>query len=154
MLWVNLIMDTLASLALATEMPTEDLLKRKPYGRTKSLISRTMVKNIVGHSIYQLTVLFIILYLGRFRVIFVCVKKNFSGDKLGIEVKHWPEPDDPPSVHFTVIFNAFVLMTLVNEINSRKIHGERNVFKVNLRLVFEKKSGKRKSHALTKRSLA
>uniref|UniRef100_A0AC34R9N1 Cation-transporting P-type ATPase C-terminal domain-containing protein n=1 Tax=Panagrolaimus sp. JU765 TaxID=591449 RepID=A0AC34R9N1_9BILA len=32
MLWVNLIMDTLASLALATEMPTEDLLKRKPYG--------------------------------------------------------------------------------------------------------------------------
>lgn len=44
MLWVNLIMDTLASLALATEMPTEDLLKRKPYGRTKSLISRTMVK--------------------------------------------------------------------------------------------------------------
>lgn len=33
MLWVNLIMDTLASLALATEMPTEELLKRKPYGR-------------------------------------------------------------------------------------------------------------------------
>ncbi|KHJ75704.1 hypothetical protein OESDEN_24680 [Oesophagostomum dentatum] len=28
MLWVNLIMDTLASLALATEMPTEDLLER------------------------------------------------------------------------------------------------------------------------------
>lgn len=43
MLWVNLIMDTLASLALATEQPTEALLKRKPYGRTKSLISRTMV---------------------------------------------------------------------------------------------------------------
>jgi magnesium-transporting ATPase (P-type) len=54
MLWVNLIMDTLASLALATEMPTEDLLKRKPYGRTKSLISRTMVKNIIGHALYQL----------------------------------------------------------------------------------------------------
>jgi magnesium-transporting ATPase (P-type) len=35
MLWVNLIMDTLASLALATEPPTEDLLKRKPYGRTR-----------------------------------------------------------------------------------------------------------------------
>ena len=35
MLWVNLVMDTLASLALATEPPTEDLLKRKPYGRNK-----------------------------------------------------------------------------------------------------------------------
>lgn len=34
-----------------------------------------------------------------------------------------------PTQHFTMIFNAFVLMTLFNEINSRKIHGERNVFK-------------------------
>ena len=33
-----------------------------------------------------------------------------------------------PSVHFTIIFNAFVLMTLFNEINARKIHNERNVF--------------------------
>ena len=41
MLWVNLIMDTLASLALATEMPTPELLLRKPYGRTKALISQT-----------------------------------------------------------------------------------------------------------------
>lgn len=64
MLWINLIMDTLASLALATEPPTEDLLNRKPYGRTKSLISRTMFKNIVGHALYQLTVLFVLLYAG------------------------------------------------------------------------------------------
>jgi Ca2+ transporting ATPase len=33
-----------------------------------------------------------------------------------------------PSQHFTIIFNAFVLMTLFNEINARKIHNERNVF--------------------------
>jgi magnesium-transporting ATPase (P-type) len=31
LLWVNLIMDTFAALALATEAPTEELLKRKPY---------------------------------------------------------------------------------------------------------------------------
>src|SRR5271168_535771 len=60
MLWVNLIMDTLASLALATEDPTEELLLRKPYGRTKPLISRTMMKNILGHSIYQLTVILVL----------------------------------------------------------------------------------------------
>jgi len=58
MLWVNLVMDTLASLALATEPPTEDLLKRKPYGRNKSIISITMIKNIFFHTIYQITVLF------------------------------------------------------------------------------------------------
>lgn len=34
----------------------------------------------------------------------------------------------PPSQHFTIVFNSFVMMTLFNELNSRKIHGERNVF--------------------------
>jgi Ca2+ transporting ATPase len=34
----------------------------------------------------------------------------------------------PPSVHFTMIFNTFVMMTLFNEINARKIHGQRNIF--------------------------
>lgn len=65
MLWVNLIMDTLASLALATEMPTPDLLLRKPYGRTKPLISRTMMKNILGQAIYQLIVVFALLFVGE-----------------------------------------------------------------------------------------
>lgn len=66
MLWVNLIMDTLASLALATELPTPDLLLRKPYGRTKPLISRTMMKNIIGQAIYQLGVIFSLLFVGMF----------------------------------------------------------------------------------------
>ncbi|KAK6051382.1 calcium-translocating P-type ATPase, PMCA-type [Cooperia oncophora] len=116
MLWVNLIMDTLASLALATEMPTEELLDRKPYGRTKSLISRTMVKNIVGHAIYQLIILFGILFWGDK---FIPDTPSGRNAPLG----------SPPSAHFTIVFNAFVLMTLCNEINARKVHGERNVFK-------------------------
>ncbi|CAK5042061.1 unnamed protein product [Meloidogyne enterolobii] len=118
MLWVNLIMDTLASLALATEMPTEDLLKRKPYGRTKSLISRTMVKNIIGHAIYQLSVLFGLLFFAE----------RFIPGLEGEKAREQPH-EAPPTKHFTIIFNSFVLMTLANEINSRKIHNERNVFK-------------------------
>lgn len=65
MLWVNLIMDTFASLALATEPPTESLLLRKPYGRNKPLISRTMMKNILGHAVYQLTIIFSLLFAGK-----------------------------------------------------------------------------------------
>lgn len=65
MLWVNLIMDTFASLALATEPPTETLLLRKPYGRNKPLISRTMMKNILGHAVYQLTLIFTLLFVGE-----------------------------------------------------------------------------------------
>lgn len=64
MLWVNLIMDTFASLALATEPPTEALLLRNPYGRKKPLISRTMMKNILGHAVYQLTTIFVLLFIG------------------------------------------------------------------------------------------
>lgn len=73
MLWVNLIMDTLASLALATELPTEELLMRRPYGRTKPLISRTMAKNIVGQAIYQMAVIFGLMFYGQLR--FTC---NFT----------------------------------------------------------------------------
>lgn len=65
MLWVNLIMDTFASLALATEPPTEALLLRNPYGRKKPLISRTMMKNILGHAVYQLTTIFTLLFYGQ-----------------------------------------------------------------------------------------
>lgn len=75
MLWVNLIMDTFASLALATEPPTESLLLRKPYGRNKPLISRTMMKNILGHGVYQLIIIFTLLFAGR--NIFVHLKMFF-----------------------------------------------------------------------------
>ena len=71
MLWVNLIMDTLASLALATEPPTEELLNRRPYGRNMALISRTMLKNISGHFVYQLTVVLWLLFAGISIILFL-----------------------------------------------------------------------------------
>lgn len=82
MLWVNLIMDTLASLALATELPTPDLLLRKPYGRTKPLISRTMMKNILGQAIYQLVVIFGLLFVGKY------LFYNFKFNTI-VKVKVW-----------------------------------------------------------------
>ncbi|XP_005987133.1 plasma membrane calcium-transporting ATPase 2 isoform X1 [Latimeria chalumnae] len=114
MLWVNLIMDTFASLALATEPPTESLLMRRPYGRNKPLISRTMMKNILGHAVYQLTIIFSLLFVGE---------QLFTIDNGRNAPLH-----SPPSEHYTIIFNTFVMMQLFNEINARKIHGEKNVF--------------------------
>uniref|UniRef100_A0A667ZHM6 Calcium-transporting ATPase n=1 Tax=Myripristis murdjan TaxID=586833 RepID=A0A667ZHM6_9TELE len=114
MLWVNLIMDTLASLALATEPPTESLLLRKPYGRNKPLISRTMMKNILGHAVYQLVIIFTLLFAGE----------NF----FDIDSGRNAPLHSPPTEHYTIVFNVFVMMQLFNEINARKIHGERNVF--------------------------
>ncbi|XP_065196137.1 plasma membrane calcium-transporting ATPase 4-like [Sycon ciliatum] len=114
LLWVNLIMDSFASLALATEPPVPELLNRKPYGRTKPLITRSIFRSIAGHSIYQITVMLVLVFAGN---------TLFDIDNgIGRELRA------PATQHFTIVFNVFVLMQIFNEINSRKIHGERNVF--------------------------
>lgn len=48
LLWVNMIMDSLASLALATELPREELLERPPYRKKEYIINRKMIKHILG----------------------------------------------------------------------------------------------------------
>ena len=76
MLWVNLIMDSLGSLALATEPPYQDLLRKKPTNRNESIINGKMWKHIVGQSIFEIVIL-IILYLTAPKF----MKENKSGIK-------------------------------------------------------------------------
>ena len=62
MLWVNLIMDSLGSLALATEPPYDELLQRLPTKRNESIINGRMWKHIIIQSLIQIIIL-LILYL-------------------------------------------------------------------------------------------
>ena len=62
MLWVNLIMDSLGSLALATEPPYDELLHREPTKRNESIINGRMWKHIIIQSVAQI-ILLILLYL-------------------------------------------------------------------------------------------
>ena len=64
MLWVNLVMDTMGALALATEPPNKELLERRPYKRSASLVSRPMLRNILVQSAFQLILLFVLLFKG------------------------------------------------------------------------------------------
>lgn len=57
-------MDTLGSLALATEPPSEELLNRKPHSRDEYIISKTMFKHIGGQAIFQFIVLMILMFAG------------------------------------------------------------------------------------------
>ncbi|CAL0310592.1 unnamed protein product [Lupinus luteus] len=108
LLWVNLIMDTLGALALATEPPNDGLMQRPPVGRGSSFITRPMWRNITGQSIYQLIVLGLL---------------NFNGKRLlGIT------GSDATIVLNTLIFNSFVFCQVFNEINSRDIE-KINIFK-------------------------
>eukprot|EP01123_Difflugia_compressa_P004095 TRINITY_DN1544_c0_g1_i1.p1 TRINITY_DN1544_c0_g1~~TRINITY_DN1544_c0_g1_i1.p1 ORF type:complete len:549 (-),score=71.56 TRINITY_DN1544_c0_g1_i1:92-1627(-) len=121
LLWVNLIMDTLAALALGTEKPTEELLLRKPYGRTGKLITWIMWRNIIGQSLYQIIILAFLLY----------GFDEHQNHLLIPGVKNGREAFDngDSSVHYTIIFNVFVFCQVFNEINSRKVTNEMNVFK-------------------------
>lgn len=65
LLWVNLIMDTLAALALATDKPDDALLKRTPAGRSAPLISVLMWKMILGQSFTQLVITFVLHFAGK-----------------------------------------------------------------------------------------
>ena len=118
MLWVNLIMDSFASLALATERPNDKLLERKPYKRNASILTIFMKVNIVSQGVFQIFVLLFIL---------------FKGDKLfGVnsdrELEHY-EWNDEHGYHFTIFFDIFVFMQVFNSINARKLNPkELNVF--------------------------
>lgn len=104
LLWVNLIMDTFAALALATDPPTGSLLHREPEPRTAPLITITMWKMIIGQSIYQLIVCFVLWFGGP--------KFLFYPDK---ELR-------------TLIFNVFVFMQIFKLVNSRRIDNRLNIF--------------------------
>ena len=64
MLWVNLIMDSLGSLALATEPPYDDLLHRYPTKKNESIINSIMWKHILTQSIFELILLVLIYIYG------------------------------------------------------------------------------------------
>lgn len=116
LLWVNLIMDTFAALALATEPPKPELLDEKPHGRDDKIVTSIMWRNVIGQAIYQIIVLCVLLFLGD---TILGVEKRQPGTR-------WT-PEN--GVHFTIIFNTFVMMQVFNEINSRKIGAdEYNVF--------------------------
>lgn len=64
MLWVNLVMDTMAALALGTEMPTDELLNRRPYKRSASLLSRPMLRFVICQTLLQLFIVLGLLFYG------------------------------------------------------------------------------------------
>lgn len=92
MLWINLIMDSLASLALATESPTPALLERPPHTKNEYMVTRNMFKHIIGQSIYQLIVLMVICFCGDQ---FVPEVK----DDLDTYIQQRLEAKDPTFVH-------------------------------------------------------
>ena len=122
LLWVNLIMDALGALALATESPRAELLKRMPQNRDDYIVSRKMVKHILGQAIWQCIILFVFLFAGEYLIPESNPKLQFdrqTGFVYPGRAKDWqgkPLYTDKMRIefgasrHFTFIFTAFVMM--------------------------------------------
>lgn len=97
LLWINLIMDTFAALALATDPPSPSVLDRKPDRKSAPLITLRMFKMIVGQAVCQLVITFVL---------------NFRGHQLlGYEMN-----DEGDKRLKTLVFNTFVWLQVFNEL--------------------------------------
>ena len=115
LLWVNLIMDTFAALALATDPPTPSILDRRPEPKSAPLISLTMWKMIIGQSIYQLIVTLILYFAGAQILSY--------NDMEAVALQ-------------PLIFNTFVWMQVFNQYNCRRLDNKFNIFEGLFRNLF------------------
>ncbi|KAJ0742557.1 putative P-type Ca(2+) transporter [Helianthus annuus] len=104
LLRVNLIMNTLGALVLATEGPNKEILSKPPMGLVKQIIMYIMSRHLFAHAVFQIIVL---------------LTFKFKGEAIfNVEEK----------VKNIITFNTFVLCQVFNEFNSRKLQ-KRNIFK-------------------------
>lgn len=106
LLWVNLIMDTLAALALATDKPSLALLQRKPSKKDEPIINSEMFIQIIGQAVYQ---------------IIVCLVLYFNANSWWPITTSSGEEHAVSTVAATVIFNSFIFCQIFNEINARSL---------------------------------
>jgi len=109
LLWINIIMDTFAALALATDPASEKLLNRKPDKKTAPLFSVEMYKMILLQSVYQIAVILVFHFLG-------------------LQILGLSDSKHNDSIVKTLVFNAFVFAQIFNSINCRRLDSNLNIF--------------------------
>ena len=135
MLWINLIMDTLAALALATEPPSEELLNKPPVNKNDYIITLTMIKHIIGQTIYQLAVLLVFMFAGHL-FLFDLNGRQTQPDSIliwnGFTKLGWSDGKvamyGKYTVHAAYNFNVFIMMTFCNFFNCRILDDSFNIF--------------------------
>ena len=99
MLWINMIMDTLAALAFAYEEPLKSYMDEKPKNKSEHIINKYMYNEIFITGLYSAVLCLLFLKLPIFRTFI----RESSGDKY----------------FMTAFFALFVFMGIFNAINAR-----------------------------------
>ena len=109
LLWVNMIMDTLAAISLATEPPHPNTMKLEKQKKSDKIILPVMWRNILSQVAYQLLVLIVMLY---------SVPWWFGKGYNLVDHKNAFYENTVESVynteHYTMVFHTFILMNLFN----------------------------------------
>ncbi|MFZ9824139.1 MAG: calcium-translocating P-type ATPase, PMCA-type [Gemmataceae bacterium] len=123
LLWINVIMDSFAAIALCSEEPDPNLLKLPPKKRNESILSRAMLWNIATTGLFMVVVMIALL--------------------LGMKHFHWLSGDQLPNTawefaplnehQISMFFSGYVLMQVWNMINCRSLRPGQGVFRGILR---------------------
>ena len=109
MLWVNLIMDTFAALALATEPPVKTVMENKPRNPKEFIITKSIAKNIIGMGVV-------------FAVVLIMMIFYFKGCNVDIGGKIATREG-------SIFFSTFVILQFWNMFNARAYGGKGSVLK-------------------------
>lgn len=122
LLWINLIMDTFAALALATEPPHATILKGRPVRPYDKLMSPIMWRTILGQTLWQMMVMITLLY-----AVPAMFKIEYDWNNV---IQPIAATETTPAIigtvgeqqrHFTIVFNAFIHLQIFNEFCCRKL---------------------------------
>ena len=124
MLWVNLIMDTFAAMALASLPPAESVMKEKPRSRSAFIINRPMWRFIIG-----VGGIFFLILLG-----ILWIFEHYSVDSMTQLFSFIPQPAvdaENPSLtayELSMFFTLFVFLQFWNLFNARAFATGRSAF--------------------------
>ncbi|MDE5845736.1 MAG: calcium-translocating P-type ATPase, PMCA-type, partial [Muribaculaceae bacterium] len=121
MLWVNLIMDTFAAMALASLPPSASVMKEKPRSREAFIINRPMWRSIIGVGGIFFLVLLGILY----------IFEHYSVGSMTEIFSFIPQPAGEPGLtayELSMFFTIFVFLQFWNMFNARAFETGRSAF--------------------------
>ena len=113
LLWLNLVMDTLAALALATEKPHGNIIRTAPIRSHDKIISNLIWRQIYGIDVYILGVMI-------FNIFFAASIWDLDYDSSESNFDSGVSTDS--GIFYTILFNLFMYMQIFNFFNARIIN--------------------------------
>jgi Ca2+-transporting ATPase len=127
MLWVNLIMDTFAALALASLPPNEKVMKNKPRKATDHIISNSMAKNIIGVGIIFVVLLFGLVQYFKHADITSLI--DFSFKDFAYSFFDFSNGNGLTAYELSLFFTIFVMLQFWNMFNAKAFMTGKSAFK-------------------------